>query len=148
MNMGLLTGKKGLVFGIANDRSIAWGITQQLHAAGAEMGFTHLPDKDPERPKMESRLRKLVDPLNPKLVMSCDVQKDEDLDKVFAKAKEACGQLDFVLHSVAYAPIDDLKGPVHACSRAGFLTSMDISCFSLLAVAHRAKELLAPGGSI
>lgn len=146
--MGLLAGKKGLVFGIANDRSIAWGITQKLHAEGAEMGFTHLPDKDPERPKMESRLRKLVEGYNPKLIMSCDVQKDADLDAVFAKAKETYGQLDFVLHSVAYAPIDDLKGPVHACSREGFLTSMDISCFSLLAIAHRAKDLLVPGGAI
>ncbi len=146
--MGLLTGKKGLVFGIANDRSIAWAITQQLHAEGAEMGFTHLPDKDPERPKMESRLRKLVEPLGTKLILPCDVQQDADLDKVFAAAKETYGQLDFVLHSVAYAPIEDLKGPVHGCSRSGFLTSMEISCFSLLAVAHRAKELLKPGGSI
>ena len=146
--MELLAGKKGLVFGIANDRSIAWAITQQLHAAGAEMGFTHLPDKDPERPKMESRLRKLVEPLGTKMIASCDVQKDEDLDRVFAQAKETYGQLDFVLHSVAYAPIDDLKGPTHACSRAGFLMSMEISCYSLLTIAHRAKELLAPGGSI
>src|SRR5690349_1161986 len=133
--MGLFSGKKGLVFGIANDHSIAWAITQQLHAEGAEMGFTHLPDKDPERPRMEGRLRKLVEPLGTKLIMACDVQKDADLDKVFATAKETYGQLDFVLHSVAYAPIEDLKGPTHACSRSGFLTSMDISCYSLLAVA-------------
>ncbi len=146
--MGMFTGKKGLVFGIANDRSIAWAITQQLHAEGAEMGFTHLPDKDPERPKMESRLRKLVEPLNTKLILSCDVQLDADLDKVFAAAKETYGQLDFVVHSVAYAPMEDLKGPTHACSRSGFLTSMEISCYSLLAVANRAKALLVPGGSI
>lgn len=146
--MGLLTGKKGLVIGIANDRSIAWAITQQLHAQGAEMGFTHLPDKDPARPKMEGRLRNLVEPLGAKLITSCDVQKDEDLDKVFAAVKETFGQLDFILHSVAYAPTEDLKGPTHACSRSGFVTAMEISCYSLLAVAHRAKPVMAPGGSI
>lgn len=146
--MGLFTGKKGLVFGIANDHSIAWAITQKLQAEGADMGFTHLPDKDPERPKMEHRLRKLVEPLGAKLITSCDVQKDEDLDRVFAQAKETFGQLDFVIHSVAYAPINDLKGDTVNCSREGFGLSMDISVYSLLAVARRARELLVPGSSI
>jgi enoyl-[acyl-carrier protein] reductase I len=146
--MGLFAGKKGLVFGIANDHSIAWAITQKLHAEGAEIGFTHLPDKDPERPRMEGRLRKLVEPIGAKIIMPCDVQKDEDLDKIFAAAKETFGQIDFVLHSVAYAPIEDLKKPTHACSRSGFLTSMEISCYSLLAIATRARKLLNPGGSI
>lgn len=146
--MGLFTGKKGLVFGIANDHSIAWAITQKLHEQGAEMGFTHLPDKDPERPRMEHRLRKLVEPLGAKMMASCDVQKDADLDRVFAQAKELYGQVDFVLHSIAYAPIEDLKGPTVNCSRAGFSTSMDISVYSLLALARRAKEILAPGGSM
>ena len=145
--MGLFDGKQGLVFGIANDHSIAWAITQKLQTEGATMGFTHLPDKDPERPRMERRLRKLVEPFA-KIIMPCDVQKDDDLDKVFAQAKETFGQIDFVLHSVAYAPIDDLKGPVHAVSRDGFKTSMEISVYSLMAIAHRAKEILKPGGSI
>ena len=146
--MGLFTGKKGLVFGIANDFSIAWAITQKLQAEGADMGFTHLPDKDPERPRMENRLRKLVEPFGAKLIMPCDVQKDEDLDAVFAKAKETYGQIDFMLHSVAYAPIDDLKGQTINCSRAGFLQSMEISCYSLLSLAKRAKELMVPGGTM
>lgn len=146
--MGLFTGKKGLVFGIANDYSIAWAITEKLHAEGAEMGFTHLPDKDPSRPRMEHRVRKLVEPLGAKMIVPCDVQKDEDLDRVFAQAKETYGQLDFVLHSVAYAPIEDLKGHVYNVSRAGFSTSMDISVYSLLAVTKRAREVLTPGGSI
>src|SRR5438045_831397 len=93
--MGLFDRKKGLVFGIANDHSIAWAITQKLHAEGAVMGFTHLPDKDPERPRMERRLRKLVEPLNPPVILPCDVQRDEDLDKVFAAASEKLGKLDF-----------------------------------------------------
>jgi enoyl-[acyl-carrier protein] reductase I len=146
--MGLFAGKKGLVFGIANDHSIAWAITEKLHAEGAVMGFTHLPDKDPERPRMEHRLRKLVEPIGAKMIMSCDVQKDDDLDRVFAKAKETFGQVDFVLHSIAYAPMEDLKGPTINASRAGFGLSMDISVYSLLAIARRSKEILAPGGSV
>ncbi|MFN0053637.1 MAG: enoyl-ACP reductase [Planctomycetales bacterium] len=146
--MGLFTNKKGLVLGIANDHSIAWAITQKLHAEGADMGFTHLPDKDPERPRMEGRLRKLVEPLGARMITACDVQKDEDLDRVFKMAHDTFGPLDFVLHSIAYAPIDDLKGPVWNVSRAGFAQSMEISVYSLLAVARRAKDVLAPGGNI
>lgn len=146
--MGLFDGKKGLVFGIANDRSIAWAITKQLSAEGAEMGFTHLPDRDPERPKAERKLRKLVDPIGAKLVMPCDVQNDDQLDAVFAAAKETFGSLDFIVHSMAYAPLDDLKGPVHAVSREGFRLSMEISAYSLMTLTHRAKELMTDGGSI
>ena len=79
--MSLMAGKRGLVFGIANDYSIAWAITEQLHKEGAALGFTHLPDRDPASPKMERRVRKLVDPIGAKMLVSCDVQKDEDLDK-------------------------------------------------------------------
>jgi len=146
--MGLFSGKKGMVFGIANDKSIAWAITQKLHEEGAEMGFTHLPDSDPERPKMERRLRKLVDPIGAKLIMSCDVTADDEIDAVFAAAKETFGELDFVIHSIAYAPMDDIKGPVYNCSRDGFKLSMDISCYSLIALANRAKDVLKPGGNI
>jgi enoyl-[acyl-carrier protein] reductase I len=146
--MGLFSGKKGLVFGIANDHSIAWAITQKLHAEGAEMGFTHLPDKDPARARMEMRVRKLVEPIGAKMISPCDVQKDADIDRIFAEATDKLGKLDFVLHSIAYAPIEDLQGPTVNCSRAGFATSMEISVYSLLAVTKRAREALAPGGSI
>jgi enoyl-[acyl-carrier protein] reductase I len=146
--MGLFSGKKGLVFGIANDHSIAWAITEKLHAEGAQMGFTHLPDKDPARARMEHRVRKLVEPIGAKLITPCDVQKDDDIDRVFAQARETLGKLDFVLHSVAYAPLDDLQGPTVNCSRGGFATSMDISVYSLLAITRRAKEALVPGGSV
>ncbi len=145
--MGLLEGKKGLVLGIANNFSIAWAITQKLHEQGAEMAFTHLPDKDPARPRMERRLRKLVDDFA-SFVTPCDVTNDEDLDRVFAKVKEEFGEIDFVLHSIAYAPIDDLKGPVSEVSREGFKQSMEISVYSLMSVANRAKDVLVPGGSI
>lgn len=146
--MAQFEGKKGLVFGIANDHSIAWAITQKLLAEGAEMGFTHIPDKDPARPRMERRLRRLVEPAGAKLIMPCDVQHDEDLDKVFAAANAEFGEIDFVLHSIAFAPIDELKGPTINVSRAGFKTSMDISVYSLMAIARRAKEILNPGGSL
>ncbi|MBM80760.1 MAG: enoyl-[acyl-carrier-protein] reductase FabI [Planctomycetaceae bacterium] len=145
--MSLYEGKKGLVFGIANDRSIAWAITQECAAQGAEMGFTHLPDSD-ERRKNEKKVRKLVDPLGAKLVMPCDVTKDEDIDAVFAAAKEQMGNIDFVLHSVAFAPPADLTGPVYNVSRDGFKLAMEISAYSLISLAGRAREILNPGGSL
>src|SRR6478672_12956244 len=98
--MGLFTGKKGLVLGVANDFSIAWAITQKLLDEGAEIGFTHLPGE-----KMERRVRKVIPP-ETKLVTPCDVGKDEDIARVFAEAKLTYGDLDFVLHSIAFAPID------------------------------------------
>ena len=105
--MGLFDGKKGLVLGVANDFSIAWAISQKLLDEGAELGFTHLPGD-----KMERRVRKLADPIGAKLVTPCDVQKDEDVARVFEEARKTYGALDFVLHSIAFAPIDDLKMPV------------------------------------
>ncbi len=146
--MGLFTGKKGLVFGIANDRSIAWAITKELHKEGAEIGFTHLPDRDPERRKAEKKLRKLVDPLDAKLVMPCDASQDDDLDAVFKAAEETFGKIDFVLHSMAFAPIEELKCPVYEVSRAGWNLSMEISAYSLIAIAGRAQKIMNPGGSI
>lgn len=146
--MGLFTGKKGVVFGIANDRSIAWAITQALHAEGAEIGFNHLPDKDAARPKNENKVRKLVEPIGAKFVVPCDVQKDADLDAAFATIAQQFGKIDFMLHSIAFAPPQDLSGPVYNCSRAGFMTAMDISVYSLIAMCGRAKALLNPGGSV
>jgi enoyl-[acyl-carrier protein] reductase I len=146
--MGFFDGKKGVVFGIANERSIAWAITQQLFAQGAEIGFTHLPDKDPERPKNANKVKKLVEPLGSKFVIPCDVQKDEDLDSVFRKITESFGKIDFLLHSIAFAPPADLTQEVYKCSRAGFLLSMDISVYSLVAMCGRAKAIMNPGGSI
>lgn len=146
--MGLFDGKTGVVFGIANERSIAWAITQQLFEQGAQIGFTHLPDKDPDRPKNANKVRKLVEPMGAKFVVPCDVQKDEDLSAVFAKTAATFGKIDFVLHSIAFAPPADLTGPVYNVSRAGFGLAMDISVYSLIGMAGRARELMNPGGSI
>src|SRR6476619_6266622 len=141
--MGLFTGKKGLVLGVANDYSIAWAISQKLLDEGAEVGFTHLPGD-----KMERRVRKLAEPIGAKLITSCDVQKDEDLARVFDEAKATYGGLDFVLHSIAFAPIEDLKCPFVEASREGFKTAMDISVYSLAAVARYASKVMTGGGSI
>ncbi len=146
--MGLLTGKKGIVFGIANERSIAWAITEKLFAEGAEIGFTHLPDKDPARPKNENKVRKLVDPQGAKFVVPCNVTSDDDLDTVFQTTADTFGKIDFVVHSVAFAPPADLTGPVHDVSRDGFKLAMDISAYSLIAMTGRARPLLNPGGSL
>ncbi|WZO96234.1 enoyl-ACP reductase [Isosphaeraceae bacterium EP7] len=141
--MGLFDGKKGMILGVANDFSIAWAISQQLLEQGAELGFTHLPGE-----KMERRVRKLADPIGAKLVTSCDVQKDEDIARVFEEAKATYGKLDFVLHSIAFAPIADIKCPFVQASREGFKTAMDISVYSLAAVSKYASEVMPDGGSI
>jgi enoyl-[acyl-carrier protein] reductase I len=141
--MGMFSGKKGLVLGVANDFSIAWAITRKLLDEGAEIGFTHLPGD-----KMERRVRKLVDPLGARLVTPCDVQKDEDVVRTFEQARETYGGLDFVLHSIAFAPIDDLKCAFVNCSREGFKTAMDTSVYSLVAVARQAAKAMNEGGSI
>jgi len=141
--MGLFDGKKGLILGVANDYSIAWAISRKLLAEGAELGFTHLPGE-----KMERRVRKLADPIGAKLITPCDVQKDEDIERVFGEAEKTYGKLDFVLHSLAFAPIEDLKNPFVKTSREGFKTAMDISVYSLAAVSKHAAAVMPDGGSI
>ena len=136
--MGLLEGKKGLVLGIANNFSIAWAITEKLHEQGAEMGFTHLPDTD--RPKNEKKVRKLVDPIGAKFVVPCNVCDDGDIEAVMDKAAAEFGKIDFLVHSVAFAPPADLTGPTWACSREGYKLAMEISAYSLLAVVGAAKK--------
>jgi enoyl-[acyl-carrier protein] reductase I len=141
--MGLFTGKKGLVLGVVNDFSIAWAVTLKLLAEGAEVGFTHLPGD-----KMARRVKKLTDPLGARMLVPCDVQKDEDVARAFEVARDTYGELDFVLHSIAYAPIDDLKCPFVQASREGFKTAMDVSVYSLAIVARHAAESMPNGGSI
>jgi enoyl-[acyl-carrier protein] reductase I len=141
--MGLFSGKKGIVLGVANEYSIAWAISKKLLDEGAEIGFTHLPGD-----KMERRVRKLTDPIGAKLVTPCDVQKDEDVARVFQEARATYGALDFVLHSIAFAPIDDLRCPFVQASREGFKLAMDISVYSLAIVARHAAECMPNGGAI
>ncbi len=141
--MGMFSGKTGLVMGVANDRSIAWAMAEALVAEGAELAFTHLPS-----PSSERRVTRLTEPLKPRVVLPCDVQSDEDVAKVFGAVSEAHGQLDFLIHSIAFAPPEDLRKPYVECSRAGWHLAMDISAYSLVAVARAAAALMPTGGSI
>ena len=140
--MNLLEGKKGIVFGVANNRSIAWGISQVAHQYGAKLAFTYLNDA------LEKRVRPLAESLDSELILPCDVQHDEQLDRVFSTVEDNWGKIDFVIHSVAYAPADELKGRFSDTSRKGFSLALDVSAYSLVALANRAKRILQPGGAI
>jgi enoyl-[acyl-carrier protein] reductase I len=141
--MGLMAGKKGLVFGVANDRSLAWFIAERLHAEGAKIGFTHLPNE-----KMQKRVEKLTAPLNPPVLTPCDVTNDDQIRAAFHTAHETMGPLDFVLHSVAFANTDALYNPFFKTKRADFLQAMDISAYSLVALCQQGLEFMAPGASV
>jgi enoyl-[acyl-carrier protein] reductase I len=140
--MALLQGKRGIVFGVANQKSIAWGISEACHKEGAELCFTYLNEA------LEKRVRPLAESVNSNFVLPCDVQKDEDIDRVFDEVKAKWGKLDFVIHSVAFANADDLKKNFSQTSREGFKLALDVSAYSLVAVANRAKALMSSGGSI
>lgn len=141
--MGLVAGKKGLILGVANEFSIAWAIAKKLHEEGALLGFTHLPGD-----KMERRVRKVAEPIGAKLITPCDVQSDEDVARVFAAAKETFGSLDFVLHSIAFGPREDIQRPFVETSREGFKLAMDVSVYSLALVSRHAAGVMTDGGSI
>ena len=140
-----LTGKKALVTGIANNRSIAWGIAQQLHAAGAKLAITYLPD---DKGKMEKKVGSLVTPLNPELFLPCNVQDDAQVTATFEAVKEKWETLDILIHCLAFANRDDLMGDFSDVSRQGFQTALDISAYSLVSLARGAKPLMVNGGSI
>jgi enoyl-[acyl-carrier protein] reductase I len=140
-----LTGKNALVTGIANNRSIAWGIAQQLHQAGANLGITYLPD---ERGKMEKKVAELVEPLKPSLFLPCNVQNEEQVQSTFETIREQWGKLDILIHCLAFANKDDLSGGFSQTSRAGFQTALEISTYSLVQLSGAAKPLMTDGGSI
>ena len=148
--MGLFDGKKGLVLGVANDNSIAWAIAQFIMAEGGDCGFTHLPDRpDDERQRNRRRVSQLTDAAQrAKFLMPLDVTKDSDIAAVMAKAAETFGKIDFLVHSIAYAALDDLKVDTIQTSREGFKLAMEISAYSLIAVANAAKEIMGPRSSI
>lgn len=141
--MGLMTGKKGFVFGVANDRSLGWHIAEQLHREGAELAFNHLPN-----PKMERRVRQLAEPIGAKVIVPCDVTSDEQIQAAFHQARETLGPLDFVVHSIAYANTDALYNPFYKTRRADFLQAMDISAYSLVALCQHGFDALAEGAAV
>ena len=149
--MALLDGKRGIVFGIANDRSYASFITQSLVEHGATCGFTHLPDPEGGKGKMERRVRNAVAELgvDDPWLMPCDVTKDEDLDAVFDKLGEDWGSIDFVVHSVAFADRQFLQiGNFHTTTREAYNQAIEVSAYSLLAMGQRAMRIMPEGGSI
>jgi enoyl-[acyl-carrier protein] reductase I len=141
--MGIFSGKTGLVMGVANERSIAWAISRALFAEGAELAFTHLPG-----PSSQRRVRRLTDPHRPRLVMPCDVQRDDDLARLFQAIDETYGRLDFLVHAIAFAPPHELRKPYCEMSREGWHLAMDISVYSLVAVAREAAGRMPDGGTI
>lgn len=140
-----LSGKTALVTGIANNRSIAWGIAQQLHAAGAKLAITYLPD---DRDRNKTKVAELVEPLSPALFLPCDVQNDAQVDELFATIGQSFEQLDIVIHCLAFANKDDLSGEFNNISRDGFKLALDVSAYSLIQLCHGAKPLMKEGGSI
>jgi enoyl-[acyl-carrier protein] reductase I len=140
--MGLLTGKRGIIFGVANDMSIAWGIAQKLKEEGAELAFTYLNEA------LAKRVRPLAESLGSTLILPCDVASDAEIEAVFSTLKQEWGTIDFVVHAVAFANREDLKHPFSQTSRDGFMLAMDISAYSLVAVTRYAVPLMPNGGSI
>ncbi len=141
--MGLMDGKKGFIFGVANDHSLAWHIAEQLHREGAQLAFNYLPN-----PKMERRVRQLAEPIGARVIVPCDVSDDEQIKSAFHQAREVLGPLDFVVHSVAFANREALTLPFHATTRADFLQAMEISVYSLVALCHHGLECMKEGGSV
>ena len=139
------TGKKALVTGIANNRSIAWGIAQQLHQAGADLGVTYLPD---ERGRFEKKVAELVEPLSPSIFVPCDVQNEAQVKEMFDTIEQKWGKLDILIHCLAFANKDDLTGEFSKTSRAGYTQALEISAYSLSQMAALAKPLMIDGGSI
>lgn len=140
--MGLLEGKTALIFGVANKYSIAWGIAQVFHAHGARLGFSYGISQ------LERRVRPLAESVGAELVEECDVTDDRAIDRVFEKAQATYGTLDVLVHSIAYAEREDLDGRFVDTSRSGFKTALEISAYSLVALAQRAERLMPDGGAI
>jgi enoyl-[acyl-carrier protein] reductase I len=139
---GLMAGKRGLVMGVANDHSIAWGIARALAGQGAEMAFTYQGEG------FGRRVVPLVESLGGGLVLQADVEDESSLDAVFARLAEEWGRLDFLVHAIAFSDKAELDGRFLDTSRANFLRSLDISCYSLVDLTRRAAPLMAEGGSI
>jgi enoyl-[acyl-carrier protein] reductase I len=140
--MGLLEGKNALVFGVANDHSIAWGIAKALHAEGATVGFSSI------EALIERRVRPLAESIGSTFVEPCDVQSDADIERVFSRWGETADHLDILVHALAFAKREDLSGAFVDTSRDGFALAMDVSAYSLVALTRGARRYLRPGSSV
>ena len=138
----IMSGRRGLIMGVANDHSIAWGVADALHQAGTELAFTYQSDA------IARRVTPLAESVGSNIVLPCDVTDHDSLDGVFGALEKEWGGLDFVLHAIAYSDKDELKGKYVDTSRDNFRTTMDISCYSFTAVAQRAAPLMNEGGGL
>jgi len=138
----LMAGKCGLVMGVANDRSIAWGIAKTLADHGAELAFSYQIDQ------LERRVRPLAESIGSDMLIKCDASDDNALDSLFAVIEKKWGRLDFIVHAIAFSDRNELTGKYVNTSRDNFQLTMDVSCYSLTALCHRAQELMSDGGSI
>ena len=139
---GLMKGKRGLIMGVANDRSIAWGVAKVLHQAGAELAFSYLGDV------FKKRVAPLVEPMKPAALIDCDVSNPASMDAAFAQLASVWGSLDFVVHAVGFSDKEQLKGRYVDTTAENFRMTMDVSCYSFTAVAQRAEKLMTNGGSL
>lgn len=140
--MGLMSGKKALIFGVANERSIAWGITKAFYKEGAAIGLSYAGEA------LKDRVTPLAGQVGCDFIEPCDVGKDDQLDALFAKAKSKFGTIDCLVHAIAFAKKEDLEGQFVTTSRDGFRTALEVSAYSLVALAARARGLMPDGGSI
>jgi enoyl-[acyl-carrier protein] reductase I len=138
---GIMEGKRGVIMGVANERSIAWGIAQSLAAHGAELAFTYQGDA------FRKRVTPLVEPLRPAALIDCDVSSPASLDAAFAELAAKWGQLDFLVHAIAFSDREQLKGRYVDTTADNFAMTMNISCYSFTAVVQRAEKLMPNGGS-
>jgi len=138
----MLQNRFGIIFGVANKRSIAWATAQALSEAGARLAFTYQGER------LKENVESLTRDMEGSLVVPCDVTKREEVDEAFRRVREEFGRLDFLIHSVAYAPKEELEGAFVDTSRDGFLTALEVSAYSLTSLAHAAVPLMTDGGSI
>jgi len=138
----LMVGKRGIIMGVANDRSLAWSIARQLHEQGAEIAFTYLGDA------LKKRVVPLAESIGSTVILPCNVSDDAEIKEVFNALKKTWGTIDFVVHAIGFSDKNELKGKYLETSRENFLMTMDISCYSLTAVAREAAPLMTKGGSI
>ncbi|NJM30975.1 MAG: enoyl-ACP reductase FabI [Rhizobiales bacterium] len=142
MSNGLMKGRRGLVMGVANDHSIAWGIASELHKQGADLAFTYQGEA------FGKRVKPLADSVGSNLLLSCDVEDTETVDEVFATLKREWGSIDFLVHAIAFSDKNELKGPYADTTRDNFVRTMVISCFSFTEIAKRAAAIMPNGGSL
>ena len=139
---GLMKGKRGLIMGVANNRSIAWGVAEALHKAGAELAFSYQGDV------FKKRVVPLVEPLKPAAMIDCDVSNQRSIDAAFADLAKVWPSLDFVVHAIGFSDKDQLDGRYVDTTPENFRMTMDISCYSFTAVAQRAEKMMTNGGSM